>query len=284
MSGGAAWAAAGATVLWREWALWKCGGGPPPAGGGPPPLTHEHPPGGSVPGGADGRGPYEGRTDEGAHHAVPRLTLDNLGRSVAGHSIVAGVNAEVAAGEILAVVGPSGSGKSSLLRLINRLDDPSEGTVYLDGVDYRTIPAHEVRRRVGLVMQRPVLFPGVVRDNVAAGPSYRGEAMSTAQVERLLAEVGLPGLAGRDVATLSGGEVQRVALARTLANEPEVLLLDEPTSALDGAAARAVEALVVKVVSLFEPACVLVTHDAAQAARLAARVMTLENGRFRRPA
>jgi putative ABC transport system ATP-binding protein len=205
--------------------------------------------------------------------------LKDLGRSVNGRSIVSGVSATVRAGEILAVVGPSGSGKSSLLRLVNRLDEPTEGTVYLDDIDYRTLPPSEVRRRVGIVMQRPLLFPGTVRTNVAAGPGFRAVPMEALAVEELLQAVGLPGFSERDVAKLSGGEVQRVALARTLANRPEALLLDEPTSALDEEAERAIEALLLRIVSEFGPACVLVTHELKQAARLASHVMTLEDGR-----
>ena len=181
--------------------------------------------------------------------------------------------------EILAIVGPSGSGKSSLLRLLNRLDEPTEGNVYLDEVDYRQIAPRELRRRVGMVMQRPYLFAGTVLDNLRFGPRQRGEDLSLEAVEELLAGVGLSGFASRDVSNLSGGEAQRVSFARALANAPEVLLLDEPTSALDEDAKREVEAVIQRIGHEQGVACVLVTHDAAQAARLAERVLVLESGR-----
>ena len=186
---------------------------------------------------------------------------------------------EVRPGEVLALVGPSGAGKSSLLRLLNRLDEPSHGTVYLQGTDYRTLEPRELRRKVGMVTQRPFLFPGTVTDNLRFGPAQRGERLPDAAVADLLARVGLEGYAERGVAKLSGGEMQRVSVARTLANGPLVLLLDEPTSALDDASKREVEALVRAIVREQGLGCVMVTHDMEQAARLADRALALQNGR-----
>ena len=125
-----------------------------------------------------------------------------------------------------------GAGKSSFLRLLNRLDEPTSGTVLLDGKDYHEIGPRELRRRVGMVMQMAYLFPGTVAANIAFGPQQQHEPISLEQIERLLERVGLPGYQDHDVNNLSGGEAQRVSLARTLANSPEVVLLDEPTSAL----------------------------------------------------
>jgi putative ABC transport system ATP-binding protein len=207
------------------------------------------------------------------------LRAEKLGRSVPNKILVADVDLEVHRGETLAIVGPSGSGKSSLLRLLNRLDEPTSGTVYLDGVDYRNIAPRELRRRVGMVTQRPFLFPGTVVDNLRFGPRQRGEELSDNVVEELLRGVLLDGLGGRDVANLSGGEQQRVSFARTLANSPEVMLLDEPTSALDENARREVEAVIARIGREQGMPCVLVTHDAAQAARLAHRALVLESGR-----
>lgn len=208
------------------------------------------------------------------------LRADKLGRSVPGKVLVAGATFDVRKAEILAIVGPSGSGKSSLLRLLNRLDEPTEGNVYLDGGDYRQLAPRELRRRVGMVMQRPYLFAGTVLDNMRFGPRQRGEDLSPTAAEELLAGVGLSGFASRDVSNLSGGEAQRVSFARALANSPEVLLLDEPTSALDDDAKREVEAVIQRIGHEQGVACVLVTHDAAQAARLAERVLVLESGRI----
>lgn len=214
--------------------------------------------------------------------AIPEaavLRSEHLARVAEGKLLVEDVSLEVGREEILAIVGPSGSGKSSLLRLLNRLDEPTGGTVYLEGKDYRQIPPRELRRRVGMVTQRPYLFSGAVDENLRFGPGQRGESLSQEAIERLLREVGLEGYAGRDVANLSGGEAQRVSLARTLANSPLVLLLDEPTSALDEASKAEVEALIQTIVTEQKLAGILVTHDLAQAARLAHRASLLEHGR-----
>jgi putative ABC transport system ATP-binding protein len=210
----------------------------------------------------------------------PILRTEALTRVVDGRAIVDGISIDVAEGDVLAIVGPSGSGKSSFLRLLNRLDEPTSGTVYLDGRDYRTIPPRELRRRVGMVLQTAYLFPGTIAENVAFGPAQRGEALREADVASLLEQVGLPGLASRSIEGLSGGEAQRVALARALANSPAVLLADEPTSALDEDSKRDVEALIADVVRARGLTCLVVTHDQAQAARMARRVMVIEAGRL----
>jgi putative ABC transport system ATP-binding protein len=207
------------------------------------------------------------------------LTTDHLSRTVGGRKLVDDVSVQVHAGEVLAVVGPSGAGKSSFLRLLNRLDEPTAGTVSLQAVDYRLIPPRDLRRSVGMVTQQAFLFPGTVDQNVGFGPRQRGEVISQARAEQLLARVGLSGYAGRDVANLSGGEAQRVSLARALANSPLVLLLDEPTSALDDAAESEVEELIADIIRDTGLTCVMVTHDFAQAARMATRVMMLQHGR-----
>ena len=213
---------------------------------------------------------------------APILRAEGLVRTVEGKRIVDGVSVDVARGEVLAVVGPSGSGKSSFLRLLNRLDEPDGGTVEIGGTDSRALPPRELRRRVGMVLQSPHLFPGTVADNVRFGPAQRGEQVPDGEVESLLARLGLPGTGDRDVSRLSGGEAQRVSLARTLANRPEVLLLDEPTSALDEGSRDEVESLLSGLIRDTGLTCVLVTHDPGQARRMAGRAMTLVGGRVAR--
>lgn len=210
------------------------------------------------------------------------LRAENLGRTVPDRILIADATFELYGAETLAIVGPSGSGKTSLLRLLNRLDEPTSGTVYLDGSDYRELAPRDLRRRVGMVMQRPYLFPGTVADNLRFGPKQREQMLSAARIEELLAAVGLAGYATRDVANLSGGEGQRVSFARTLANAPEVLLLDEPTSALDEDSKGDVEKIILQIRQEQRIPCVLVTHDAAQAVRLAQRALVLEGGRILR--
>jgi putative ABC transport system ATP-binding protein len=137
-----------------------------------------------------------------------------------------------------------------------------------------------LRRRVGMVMQTAYLFPGSVASNIAFGPRQRGTQLSGEQIDALLARVGLPGVAARDVSGLSGGEAQRVSLARTLANEPEALLLDEPTSALDETSARGIEELILGIIRERAMTCVIVTHNKPQASRIAARTMVMESGKL----
>ena len=184
----------------------------------------------------------------------------------------------MATDDLLGIVGASGSGKSSLLRLLNRLDEPTSGTVYLDGQDYRQLPPRELRRRVGMVTQRPFLFPGDVASNLRFGPAQRGETVPDEEIAGLLERVGLPGFAAREVSVLSGGEQQRVSLARALANRPEVLLLDEPTSALDEDSKLGIEELIASLVRDHGLTCVMVTHDRDQARRMCNRVILLEAG------
>lgn len=209
----------------------------------------------------------------------PVLRAEALSRTVPGKTIVSNVSFEVHGGEVLGIVGASGSGKSSLLRLLNRLDEPSAGTAYLDGTDYRAIPPRELRRRVGMVTQRPFLFPGDVASNLRFGPAQRGEVMPDEEVSKLLGQVGLPGFASHEVSVISGGEQQRVSLARALANRPEVLLLDEPTSALDEQSRSGIEQLIADLAHNRGLACVMVTHDREQARRLCREVVLMEDGR-----
>jgi len=208
------------------------------------------------------------------------VRADDLRYEIDGERILDGVSLDVGSGETMAIVGPSGAGKSSLLRLLNRLDEPTGGTVHLDGTDYRTIDPQELRKRVGLVPQDPALRSGTVRENVTIGPRLRGETVSEERLANLLDAVGLAGYADRTTSDLSGGEAQRVAIARTVINDPEVILLDEPTASLDSAAEVEVERLLADLLASGERTAVLVTHDERQAERLADRVARLDDGRI----
>jgi len=179
--------------------------------------------------------------------------------------IVAGFSAAVPPGRLTVLVGPSGAGKTTLLRLLNRLDDPDGGSVHLAGRDVRDYDVLDLRRRVQVVGQVPVTFPGTVADNIAAG----GDTAA------LLERVGLnPALAGREADRLSVGEAQRMCLARSLALTPEVLALDEPTSALDTASKAGVESLIVGLAAS-GLTVVMVTHDPRHT-ELADHVVTVE--------
>ncbi|MBA2794533.1 MAG: ATP-binding cassette domain-containing protein [Thermoleophilaceae bacterium] len=174
---------------------------------------------------------------------------------------------------VTALVGPSGAGKSTLLRLLNRLADPDQGTVLYGESDVRYLDPLDLRRRACLVAQLPAPFPGTVAENVSYGPGLLGRE---ANVERDLELSGLGAeYADREAADLSVGEQQRVMLARALALEPDVLLLDEPTSALDERTRAGVEATLVALAHEVGISIVVVTHDPAQARRLARRTVEL---------
>lgn len=207
-----------------------------------------------------------------------RLELEDVWVAAPGGGwILRGVRHTFAERGLTALIGPSGAGKSTLLSLLNRLRDPDRGRVLVDGRDVRETEVRALRRRVGMVLQRPYLFPGTVAENVRFGPASRGE--EGPPVEELLREVALgPEMAARRVDGLSGGEQQRVALARALANRPEVLLLDEPTASLDPGAALRVEETVRGLVERAGLTVVWVTHDLAQARRVADHVLLLWAG------
>ncbi len=212
---------------------------------------------------------------------TPLLQCVNLSRESPlrrGHLLLCGVNFAISRGEVMAVVGPSGAGKSTLLRLLNRLDEPTAGKILLDGSDTRTLAPRELRRRIGLVMQRPYLFPGTVAENIRYGPAQHGRVMTREQIDEMLAGVGLDGYAGRDPMTLSGGEAQRVAILRALANDPEALLLDEPTSALDATFRESVERVLEQIIESRRLTCIWVTHSVEQARKVADRVLALVGG------
>jgi len=210
------------------------------------------------------------------------IRAEHLSRSIGEKRILNDISFDVMRGDIFAVVGPSGAGKSSLLRLLNRLDEPTSGTFFVEGKDYRDYLPRELRRRVGMVMQTAYLFPGTVAANLRFGPRQAGHDLSEEEVRALLHEVGLPGYETRTTENLSGGEAQRVSLARSLANRPSVLLMDEPTSALHEQAKRDIEKQICDIVRQKGLTCIIVTHDIAQAARMSNRAMSLESGNLKR--
>ncbi len=186
---------------------------------------------------------------------------------------------DIQRGEVLAIVGPSGAGKSTLLRLLNFLEPPSAGSLTFDGAAIGSEPRLGVLRRVTTVFQRPVLLDRTVRDNVAFGLTLRGRS-ADGQVAAALEQVGLTALAHTQARKLSGGEMQRAALARALVIQPDVLLLDEPTANLDPYNVGLIEHIVVTENRERGTTIVLVTHNVFQAKRLAHRVGLLWDGKL----
>jgi ABC-type multidrug transport system ATPase subunit len=202
--------------------------------------------------------------------------LDRVTMSRDGREVLRDLTASLPEGASC-VAGPSGSGKSSLLRLLNRLADPDSGVVAYRGRDVREADVLELRREVCLVPQLPALLEGTVADNIRYAA---GLWDLEPDVPRLLGLAGLdPSYADRAASRLSVGEQQRAMLARALALEPDVLLLDEPTSALDEEARGAVEATLVDLRERVDASIVLVTHDLEQARRMSDWVLRLDSGR-----
>jgi len=185
-------------------------------------------------------------------------------------------------GAILAVIGPSGAGKTTLLRLVDLLIQPSSGLILFNDVNTTGDEKHQrsLRRQMSLVLQYPALFDTTVFNNVALGLKIRGypEAETKEKVGNMLDVVGLSGFEKRTVKTLSGGEAQRIALARALVTEPNLLLLDEPTSNLDPKNVSIIEDIVRAANTKSQVTVMLATHNLNQAKRLAHRVAFLLDG------
>jgi len=188
--------------------------------------------------------------------------------------ILRGVDLTVAANGVTVLAGPSGAGKSTLLRLLNRLDDPVAGEIRWRGRALTEWEPTDLRRQVAMVFQRAPVFPGSVLDNLrVASPD-----VSESRAEHVLDHVGLPtDLLDHDATTLSGGEAQRMCVARALLTEPAVLLADEPTAALDRAARATVEELG-RSLADSGVAVIWVSHDTDQLRRLADHVIVLAGG------
>jgi tungstate transport system ATP-binding protein len=208
-------------------------------------------------------------------------SLTNLVHSYGDRTVLRIGSLRIESGEIFALVGPSGAGKSTLLRLLGLLESPSRGQVSLQlnnhSFNYDSASIEE-RRLLTMVFQRPVLLSVSVRANIAFGLRIRGEQDYQARVEQALQRVSLSHLGDAKAYTLSGGEMQRVAVARALVLEPQVLLLDEPTANLDPYNVRLIEDLLHEQHQMYNTTTILVTHNIFQAQRLATRIALILDG------
>jgi len=199
-------------------------------------------------------------------------------------AVVRNVSLSVGSGEVFALIGPTGAGKTTLLRIIDLLEVPGAGEIYFDG---KCIPRSgkqrlEIRRRMSFIQQKPQVFDLSVYDNIACGLRWRREEKNriSEKVDHIVEMVGLEGYENRDARTLSGGEAQRVALARSLVLEPEALLLDEPTANLDPVSTDKIEQLISYVARQRNTTMIMATHAMSQGQQLADRIGVLLDGRL----
>ena len=213
------------------------------------------------------------------------ITFDHVTKRYAGAEVgaVDDLSLEIPSGEIVILVGPSGCGKTTSLKMINRLIEPTSGTIAIDGDDTRKANVNQLRRSIGYVIQQVGLFPHqTVAENVATVPRLDGweQKRITARVNELLDLVGLPAAqyAKRLPAELSGGERQRVGVARALAIDPNILLMDEPFGAIDPIARVRLQNELLRLQKIVRKTIVFVTHDIDEAVKLGDRVALMSQG------
>lgn len=220
-------------------------------------------------------------TESGGVDDHVKIRIRNLTKFSDGkeNPILRGISVDILRGKIVGIIGPSGSGKSTMLRALNRLWEPPAETVFLDGHDIVDLDVLGLRRKVGMLFQIPALFEGTVADNIRYGPQLRGKKLSDDEVHKLLNLADLDSSFFSQIGSeLSVGQAQRVALARTLANAPEVLLLDEPTSALDPISTENIEDVLMKLKTKWGLTIIMVSHSIKQIQRIADVVCLLVDG------
>jgi tungstate transport system ATP-binding protein len=212
------------------------------------------------------------------------VEIVGLSHSYGEREVLQGLSLSIGKGEVFALIGPTGAGKTTLLRIVDLLEVPGAGEIYFAG---KCVPRSgkqrlEIRRRMSFIHQKPQVFNLSVYDNVACGLRWRGEGKdkTAEKVDHILEMVGLEGYKNRNARTLSGGEAQRVALARSLVLEPEVLLLDEPTANLDPVSTAKIEQLISYVARQRNTTMIMATHDMPQGQQLADRIGVLLDGRL----
>jgi tungstate transport system ATP-binding protein len=212
---------------------------------------------------------------------LPLYRLAKTTKVYGGRPAVRIDSLDIEKGEILGLVGPTGAGKSTLLRLLGALERPDSGDLWMANHPlHERAPALEMQRKISLVFQRPLLLSGTVQANVEYGLRLRGRPIASQLVSQTLDLLKLTDLARRQARSLSGGEMQMVALARALVLEPEVLLLDEPTNNLDPARVALVEGAVATLQRQLGTTVIWATHNLFQAKRRATRVALLLDGQL----
>ncbi|MFE5776453.1 amino acid ABC transporter ATP-binding protein [Brachybacterium sp. NPDC056505] len=232
-------------------------------------------------GARDGAGASGATKDPGER--PEKIVVEGLRKSFGDNEVLTGIDLTVKEREVVAIIGPSGSGKSTFLRCLNRLEDPTGGSIVIDGADLsgRKVKIDEVRQRIGMVFQHFNLFPHMtVLENITLAPIQLAKCSAKEAEQRartLLDRVGLAEKADAKPASLSGGQKQRVAIARALAMEPEVMLFDEATSALDpemvGEVLQVIRDLAENGMTM-----ILVTHEMGFAREVSNRTIFMDGG------
>jgi tungstate transport system ATP-binding protein len=212
------------------------------------------------------------------------LKVTGLGYSYEGRYVLRDIGFEVERGEVLALIGPTGAGKTTLIRLLDLLMSPVMGQIEFEGLE-ATLSQRSMlkaRRKMALVQQRPIVFSMSVFDNVACGLRWRHEkkAVVSQKVEEALELVDMVAHKSRDARELSGGEMQRVALARALVTDPVLLFLDEPTANLDPVSVSRIEEVLLRIISDQKTTVIMTTHDMRQGYRLATKIGVLIDGKL----
>ncbi|MGG0643889.1 phosphate ABC transporter ATP-binding protein [Sporosarcina gallistercoris] len=212
----------------------------------------------------------------------PAIWLDRVSYRANHTDIIKNVSGHFPTGNITALIGPSGAGKTTLLKLCNGLISPKQGGIYIEGERIEEQSPLSVRRHVGIVMQSSPMVQGTVQDNLALPLQLRGKTLSKAEAIATLERVGLPtSLLTRDARELSGGQKQKVSIARTLLNDSKILLLDEITASLDPSSLQEIEDLIVKLKETEKITIVWITHNLEQAKRLGGYFWVMVDGELR---
>ena len=211
------------------------------------------------------------------------INVENLSKNFGDLKVLKNISTTVNKGEVISIIGPSGSGKSTFLRCINKLEEPTEGHIYIDGMDLmdKNTDINKIRERVGMVFQHFNLFPNMtVLENLTLSPTMvKKESKEEAEKYALylLKKVGLSDKANSYPTQLSGGQKQRIAIARALAMKPEVILFDEPTSALDPEMIKEVLD-VMRDLAKEGMTMLIVTHEMGFARNVGNRILFMDNG------